>query len=296
MDGRFTCLGNWENKLLPSLYIGLIVVTLNVKENNGSFFKLISTLYIKAVLVEKMTFFCLLNITLVNEVTFMSSYLKELYVFDDNKPTKAVIRNYKNSDIERLIGIQKVSFPPPFPSELWWNKEQLINHVTLFPEGTLCVEINGELCGSMTGLMINYTPGDSHHTWEEITSSGYITNHTPTGNTLYVVDICIKPSFRKFGLGKWLMQSMYETVVSLKLERLLGAGRLPGFHRYSKTMKIDTYVKEVLSGDLHDPVISFLLKCGRTPVEIIPNYLEDKESHNFGLLMEWRNPFHKKSL
>jgi ribosomal protein S18 acetylase RimI-like enzyme len=226
-------------------------------------------------------------------VIILTGYVKELYVFDYNKPIKAVIRNYNNNDFESLIAIQKESFPPPFPSELWWNKEQLVNHVTLFPEGTLCVEINGELCGSMTGLIINYTLGDPHHTWEEITSSGYITNHMPTGNSLYVVDICIKPNYRKYRLGKWLMQSMYETVVSLKLDRLLGGGRLPGFHHYSKTMTIDDYVGKVLSGDLYDPVISFLLKCGRTPIEILPNYLEDKESHNFGLLMEWKNPFHQ---
>jgi ribosomal protein S18 acetylase RimI-like enzyme len=222
----------------------------------------------------------------------VSLFYKEMYVFDGDTPVKVVIRNYTKNDFDGLIEAQKESFPPPFPSDLWWSVDQLYSHVKLFPEGALCVEIDGKICGSMTGLIIDYTPGD-FHTWEEVTSSGYISNHTPSGNTLYIVDICIKPTFRKYGLGKWLMQSMYETVVYLKLERLLGGGRLPGYHRHAQEMDIDTYVTNVLKGSMYDPVITFLLKCGRTPVGIVQNYLEDEESLNYGLLMEWRNPFLK---
>ncbi|WP_272495812.1 GNAT family N-acetyltransferase [Bacillus pinisoli] len=223
----------------------------------------------------------------------MSVFYKELYVFNQQKPVKAIIRNYTENDFDSLIDIQKASFPPPFPSELWWNKEQLHNHVSFFPEGTLCVEIDGELCGSMTGLLKHYTHGDSHQTWDEATDSGYIKNHDPNGNSLYVVDICIKPTYRKYGLGKWMMQSMYETVVALNLDRLLGGGRIPGYHKYADSLAIDGYVQRVVDGEIYDPVITFLLKCGRTPVEVIPNYLEDEESHHYGLLMEWKNPFKK---
>ncbi|MBM7659615.1 ribosomal protein S18 acetylase RimI-like enzyme [Bacillus mesophilus] len=219
------------------------------------------------------------------------NYYKEIYVFDQKIPIKTIIRNYKEKDFSDLIEIQKASFPPPFPSDLWWNKEQLTNHVELFPEGALCVEIDGELCGSMTGLLIDYHIGDPHKGWDEATSSGYIANHNPSGNSLYVVDICVRPEYRKYGLGKLLMQSMYETVVQLQLKRLLGGGRLPGYSRHAKEMTIDQYVSNVLTGRIHDPVITFLLKCGRTPLEVIPNYLEDEESLNYGLLMEWKNPF-----
>jgi hypothetical protein len=87
------------------------------------------------------------------------------------------------------------------------------------------------------------------------------------------------------------MQSMYETVVSLNLERLIGGGRLPGYHKYSEEMSIEEYVSQVLGGKLNDPVMSFLLHCGRTPVCPIENYLDDDESCHYGMLMEWKNPF-----
>ncbi|NKE05475.1 GNAT family N-acetyltransferase [Mesobacillus selenatarsenatis] len=218
-------------------------------------------------------------------------FYKELYVFDSNKPIKAIIRSYTKDDFEQLITVQKEAFPPPFPEELLWNTEQLNNHITLFPEGALCVEIEGRIAGSMTGLIVQLAKGDEDHSWADITDNGYIRNHDPEGNTLYIVDICISPAYRKLSLGKWMMQSMYETVVQLGLDRLLGGGRMPGYHQHSADMTIDQYAEKVLQGELKDPVVSFLLRCGRTPVKPVANYLEDEESLNYGMLMEWKNPF-----
>ncbi|HYK72361.1 MAG TPA: GNAT family N-acetyltransferase [Pseudoneobacillus sp.] len=220
-------------------------------------------------------------------------YRKEFFVFEQEKPVPAVIRNYDEKDFPGLIQIQQESFPPPFPSDLWWNHEQLKNHVTLFPEGALCIEVNGEIAGSMTGLLVDFDPAHPDHTWEEVTDNGYIRNHNPKGNTLYVVDISVRPVFRKLGLGKWLMASMYDVVVHLGLERLLGGGRMPGYHLISHELTPEQYLEAVIKGDLKDTVITFLLRCGRTPVKVVSNYLEDKESCNYGTLMEWRNPFKK---
>ncbi len=216
---------------------------------------------------------------------------KELYVFNKEQPIKAVIRNYVNEDFPSLIDIQKESFPPPFPSDLWWNYEQLTNHVKLFPEGALCLEIAGELVGSMTGVIVEFDPNHPDHSWSEITDEGYIRNHNPKGNTLYVVDICIKPTHRKHGLGKWLMQTMYEIVVHKDLDRLLGGGRMPGYHKKSSDYTASEYVDHVVSGSIKDQVITFLLRCGRIPLTVVPNYLDDEESCNYAVLMEWKNPF-----
>lgn len=220
-------------------------------------------------------------------------YFKDFFVFDGDKPVKAVVRNYTEKDFDALILIQQESFPPPFPPELWWNEEQLKNHITLFPEGALCIEINGEVAGSMTGLLVQFNPDHPEHTWEEITDNGYIRNHDPNGNTLYVVDIGVRPAYRKLGLGKWLMFSMYDVVVQKGLDRLLGGGRMPGYQQHSDKWTPEQYLERVVEGNVKDPVISFLLRCGRTPVRVVPNYLEDEESCNYGTLMEWKNPFKK---
>lgn len=218
---------------------------------------------------------------------------KHLYVFDGDTPVEAVIRTYGLADFDALIRVQQMSFPPPFPAELWWTKEQLTEHVTRFPEGALCVEVGGQVVGSITGLRVDseWLAGAVDHSWSAMTDDGYIRTHRPDGGTLYIVDVCIMPAYRKFGLGKWLMQSMYEVVVQLGMAQLLGGGRMPGYHRMAEKMSADDYVAAVMAGTLKDPVITFLLRCGRTPVRVVANYLEDEESLNHALLMEWRNPF-----
>jgi ribosomal protein S18 acetylase RimI-like enzyme len=219
-------------------------------------------------------------------------YNKSFYTFDENrKPLHTLIRNYTEADFGSLIDIQRECFPPPFPSELWWNEEQLQNQITLFPEGSFAAEIDGQLVGSITGLLVKMDGDQPHHTWAEITDDGYIRNHNPQGDTLYIVDISVRPLYRKLGIGKCLMQSMYELVIYKGLNRLLGGGRMSGYERVSDKMTAEQYLAAVIRGELHDPVITFLLRCGRTPVGVVPDYLEDEESCNYATLMEWKNPF-----
>ncbi|MBM7691108.1 ribosomal protein S18 acetylase RimI-like enzyme [Peribacillus deserti] len=218
-------------------------------------------------------------------------YHKEFFVFDGDKPMKAIIRNYTESDFSSLIEIQRECFPLPFPPDLLWNTEQLSNHITHFLDGALCIEIEGTLAGSMTGLLIDLENDDRDHTWAEITDNGYIRTHNPKGNTLYVVDISVRPPYRKLGIGKWLMLSMYDVVIQHGLTRLLGGGRMPGYHKKAEEMSPQAYLEAVIKGKLKDPVITFLLRCGRTPVRVAANYLDDVESCHYGALMEWRNPF-----
>ncbi|GKU79257.1 GNAT family N-acetyltransferase [Paenibacillus sp. L3-i20] len=216
---------------------------------------------------------------------------KQLYLLKDGVPIHTVIRNYTIDDVDSLIEVQTTSFPPPYPEHLHWNREQISEQATRFPEGAICAVAEGRIIGSMTGLIVNMNDYSGTHSWSSISDDGYIRNHQSNGDTLYVVDLCVTPQYRKTGVGKWLMQSMYETVVHLRLQRLLGGGRMPGYASKAKEATPMQYVEKVMNGEWSDPVISFLLRCGRSPLSVMPNYLEDDESLNHALLMEWRNPF-----
>ncbi|MGN7456916.1 GNAT family N-acetyltransferase [Paenibacillus pasadenensis] len=218
---------------------------------------------------------------------------KTLYVLHEGKPVETAIRRYRLEDAEGLIEAQRLSFPPPYPQELLWTRPQLAEHVRRFPEGALCAEVGGVIVGSMTGMRLHAASGE-HRSWAEATGDGSLSTHEPDGETLYVVDICVVPEYRKSGIGRWLMQTMCETVVHLGLERLLGGGRLPGYHRHAAEMSAEAYVDAVLRGELQDPVMSFLLRCGRTPAGVAANYLDDEESCGYAAMMEWRNPFYSR--
>ncbi|MCG3088852.1 GNAT family N-acetyltransferase [Sporosarcina cyprini] len=221
-------------------------------------------------------------------------YRSDILVPVEGSFIPVVVRNYSMQDSVAMIQLQSECFPPPFPEELWWNREQLTQHVNRFPEGAICVEYNGRIVGSITSLLLSFDCDHLDHTWEQVTDNGYIRNHDPNGDTLYIVDICIHPAFRKAGLGKIMMHAMYQLVVKLNLKRLLGGGRMPGYGMYSKQMTAEEYAEKVVNGTLRDPVLNFLLKCGRTPLRVMENYLEDDESKNYALLMEWKNPFNSK--
>lgn len=216
---------------------------------------------------------------------------KELYVMQNGKPERLIIRNYTAQDFDALIDVQRQSFPSPYPEELWWNKEQLLLHTTLFADGALCAEVNGVIVGSMTCLIVEQQEYEHQHEWSIITDDGYIRTHNAQGDTLYVADICVVPAYRKAGIGKWLVQSMYETVVQLGLKSLLGGSRMPGYYGHRHSLTPEQYVDQVIAGELNDPVISFLLRCGRVPVRVAHHYLDDEQSCNNAVIMEWRNPF-----
>ncbi|MCY8809670.1 GNAT family N-acetyltransferase [Bacillus atrophaeus] len=225
----------------------------------------------------------------------MITIQKNIRFYDGRKYEKLLIRQYTHRDVAGLLSLQKECFPSPFPQELLWSKEQLHSHIETFQEGALCALVNDVIIGSMTALIVQFDPGHPDHTWAEITDHGYIRNHNKEGNTLYVVDISVSPSYRKVGIGKWLMQTMYELTVSKQLERLLGGARIPRYHKYSHELTAEQYVEAVLEGEKNDPVLSFLLHCGREPVGVVRNYLEDEESLHYGVLMEWKNPFYQKT-
>ncbi|MDZ5712930.1 GNAT family N-acetyltransferase [Jeotgalibacillus haloalkalitolerans] len=214
---------------------------------------------------------------------------KNLYVFKNNKRYDVLIRNYHEQDFEDLIDLQRKAFPPPFPPDLLWNHEQLTSHITRFPEGALCIQVDGRTAGSITALRTNH-PNESH-TWEQITSDGYIKNHEDDGEVLYIVDICIDPDYRGLGLGKELMRAMYETVVYLGVKKLAGGSRMPGYKKVQDQMTVEKYYEKVVKGELNDPVVTFLMKSGRMPERLMKNYLEDEDSADCAVLMTWKNPF-----
>ncbi|WP_373868073.1 GNAT family N-acetyltransferase [Halobacillus andaensis] len=200
------------------------------------------------------------------------------------------IRNYEEKDFLRLIEVQKKAFPPPFPSKLWWDEDQLRDHVSIFPEGCICIEVEGEVAGSMTAMKTNIDD-QTDHTWDEVTGGGTMRTHNPEGSVLYVVDICVDPAYRSLGLGGQLTQAMYETVVHFHLDRLIGGARMPNYHKHKHELSPEEYVNLVLKNELKDPVLTFLFKAGRSPVRPIAKYIDDEESAHYGLLTEWKNPF-----
>ena len=200
------------------------------------------------------------------------------------------IRPYTMTDLPGLLVIQKECFPPPFPPELWWQPEQIASHVRLFPEGALCAEDGDELVGSATAHILRWEDNDPVHTWSAASDNGWLRNHDPAGNTLYGVDIAVRPAWRARGVARLLYQARYDLVRRLGLKRFLAGSRLSGYRPHHQRLTPEQYADAVVRGDLSDPVITPQLRSGLHPVRVVRDYLPDEESCDHALLMEWRNP------
>lgn len=206
---------------------------------------------------------------------------------------KLVVRNIERKDFKEIIALQKLCFP----NMETWDIEQLESHLKVFPEGQFCVEYDGKIIGSSSSLIVNFDEYDDQHTWDEITDEGYITNHDPEGYNLYGIEIMVHPEYRNMKIGRRLYEARKELAQRLNLKSIIIGGRIPNYHKYSRELSPRQYVKEVISHNIYDPILTFQLRNGFVLKRINKKYLpDDKASLQYATLMEWNNvEYHPKT-
>ena len=186
--------------------------------------------------------------------------------------------------------MQKESFPDMASYGMIWPSSFLQSHISIFPEGQFCAEVNGRIIGSSSSLIVSLEPDYAYHTWNDITGQGLFTNHNPNGDSLYGADISVHPEFRYRGIATILYNARKTLCIRLNLRRIIAGGRLYNYHKYAKIMLAQEYAEKVVKGELKDPVLSFQLKNGFKFIKVLPNYLYDKHSLNYASFIEWLNP------
>jgi predicted amidohydrolase/ribosomal protein S18 acetylase RimI-like enzyme len=199
---------------------------------------------------------------------------------------KMIIRTIEAADIAQIIELQDICFPNMHP----WTVGQMESHLRLFPEGQICVELDGEIIGSCSSLIVNFDDYLEQHTYSEITDKGYIRNHNPRGANLYGMEVMVHPDYRRMKIGRRLYEARKRLAEKLNLRSIIVGGRIPGYHKHSDRMTPREYAEEVLQQNIYDPVLTFQMMNGFTLKRIITNYLsDDEDSKNFAALLEWNN-------
>ncbi|HET7148811.1 MAG TPA: GNAT family N-acetyltransferase [Candidatus Nitrosopolaris sp.] len=201
-----------------------------------------------------------------------------------------IIRNTLHEDIPKIVKLQEDSFPYLARYGNIWHPSELQSHISLFPEGQFCAELNGEVVASASNLIVFLEPEYKEHTWKDITADGAITNHDPKGDSLYGADISTHPKVRHEGIGKMLYDARKELIKRLNLRRMISGGRLFNYCEHANMMTPLEFAEKVIKGELHDPALSFELNNDFKFVKILPNYLEDVRSLNNASFIEWLNP------
>ena len=209
----------------------------------------------------------------------------------DNQMHKITLRNIHKDDIPGIIALQRESFSDMAMYGMIWPSTFLKNHLRVFPEGQICVELDKrKIIASASSLIVSLKPSYREHTWHEITGYGMFNNHDPMGDTLYGADISTHPRFQGRGIGTMLYMARKKLVIKLNLKRMVVGGRLYNYYKQAHKMTPQVYAQKVISGELRDPVLSFQLKNGFRFIKVLPDYLYDKRSVNYASFLEWVNP------
>lgn len=202
---------------------------------------------------------------------------------------KITTRRWKESDIPSIVKLQSESYPN-FPRKDLCDARNYLFQLTAFPDGQYLAEINGEIVGYATSLIIQIDDDSPWYSYAEITGLGTFSTHNSAGDTLYGADIAVSPAWRGKGVANKLYNARKKILTRFNLRRMVAGGRIPGYEEYAGRLNPEEYIKQVQDGKLKDMALTAHLKAGYTVKGVHLDYLEDQESLNFATYLEMLNP------
>ncbi len=193
------------------------------------------------------------------------------------------IRRCRKEDLPQLVDLDHKVWPF-FPA----TPEMILSRIKTFRPGQFLAECNGRVVGAVYTQRINYDEwAKKKFTWMEITDNGTIKNtHRPDGDTLYGVGLAVKREFQGRGVSLRLIIAAGQLAIRLNVKQILLGSRVPSYHRHSE-IPINEYLENP-----RDPELRFYLRYGVEFIKVLPDYMPDPESLNFGVLIGRRNPFY----
>ncbi len=175
-----------------------------------------------------------------------------------------------------------------------WSRENFVDLIDAFPEGQLCVEVNGRVVACALSIMLDSKKTNIFQSYYEIISDGKFLKHDYEGDVLYGIEVFVHPDFRSLRLGRRLYDSRKELCEQMNLKSIIAGGRIPNYHQYAEEISPRVYIDKVKRKEIYDPTLTFQLSNDFHVKKILKNYLpEDKESKEFATLLEWNNIYYE---
>ncbi|BFO67171.1 nitrilase-related carbon-nitrogen hydrolase [Chryseobacterium sp. KCF3-3] len=202
-------------------------------------------------------------------------------------------RNLTLQDYNELAETMKRAYPQM--SESIWSKKSIDKLTKIFPNGQICITVDGKLAAVALSIIVNYEEFGDDHTYSDITGNYTFNTHTSTGNVLYGIEVFVDPEFRELRLGRRLYDARKELCELLNLKSIVLGGRIPNYHKYSHELSARNYIRKVRDKEIYDPVLSFQLSNNFLPIKILKKYLpEDEASRENAVLLQWNNIYYSR--
>jgi predicted amidohydrolase/GNAT superfamily N-acetyltransferase len=176
-----------------------------------------------------------------------------------------------------------------------WRQANIDKLLEIFPEGQLCVEVDGKVAACALSIIVQYELFGDDHSYEEITGDYTFDTHFDDGDTLYGIEIFVHPDHRELRLGRRLYDARKELCEKKNLKEILVGGRIPNYHKFSQELNPKQYIEKVKAKEIYDPVLSFQLANDFHVVRVLDSYLKgDTQSKEFAVLLEWNNIYYSR--
>jgi ribosomal protein S18 acetylase RimI-like enzyme len=202
-----------------------------------------------------------------------------------------------NLDAEMADDLEKIElacFPLANPDDLF-SADDIRAYAETFPEGYFVAMVDGHPVGMGAGIYLDFDFDHPQHTIAGITGKHQCGNHDPDGEWYYGTDITVLPEYRGRGIGKMLYDRRKGLVIRDNKRGIVAGGSLPGYFQHKSDMGVHDYVDRVVSGQVHDPTLSFQLANGFEVKGLLENYLEDEADDGWATLIVWENPHHREA-
>lgn len=203
------------------------------------------------------------------------------------------------SDKDRLVSdfvkVNEETWPPPIPKEYVWTKEKVRQQFEHCSHLLYVALVDDMMACTLSMIYIDETEVYRCSNWNDISGYGALSTHDKKGDSVFGIDLSIPPRYQGKGLSDKTMQKafMISVILANKKGAFLGS-RVPSYCKYAGKINIEDYVfGKNHNGKTRDPEIRLYQSTGFRPMKIVPGYMEDPDSLDYGVLMFWENPFYK---
>lgn len=203
------------------------------------------------------------------------------------------LRHLKISDYPELREVMELVYAGMEDS--YWKKRDIQRLLKTFPEGQICVEVDGRMVAAALALIVDYKKFGDSHTYNQITGNDSFNTHDENGDVLYGIDVFVHPEYRGMRLARRIYDARKELCENLNLKSIVAGGRIPNYSKYSKGITPRQYIEAVKDKKIHDPILDFQLSNDFHVKKILNNYLPgDKQSKDYATLVEWVNIYYQE--
>lgn len=195
--------------------------------------------------------------------------------------------------IAGFVAVNQVAWPPPVPERYLWTRGKIISQLQHCPQHIYCAIEDGKVIGTVSAISIKEGNALATIDWEKTSANGTLATNQEDGDCMFGLDLSVVPNAQGKKVGDTIIQASFvSSVIFGNRKGVFLGSRVPSYYKWADKMSIEDYVFGK-NGKTRDPEIRLYQTEGFQIVKIVPGYMEDPDSLNYGVLMFYPNPVYK---